>query len=169
MKHVADVMSTHLVSCHMNDSMNRAAQLMWEQDCGCLPIVDAEMHVMGIITDRDICMATYTQGKLLTDLCVSLACTKEVQTCKATDSLAFAEELMTNAQVRRLPVLDDYGALVGLVSIADLAKHMPHKGATDKVAHRALSTVLQAVTRRRHSADASARPGAGTTDIPTNL
>jgi CBS domain-containing protein len=157
MKHVADVMSKDVASCHMQDSMNRAAQLMWEHDCGCIPIVDDASRVVGIITDRDICMATYTQGKPLWELPVAQACTHDVQTCRTTDKLSYAEEIMTDAQVRRLPVVDPLGTLVGLVSLSDLAHH--NKSTADKLAHRTLSAVLEAVTRRRRAADAGAKAG----------
>jgi CBS-domain-containing membrane protein len=162
MKRVAEVMSTEVASCHMNDSMNHAAQLMWEHDCGCIPIVDDDRHVVGIITDRDICMAAYTQGKSLNELPVSLACSRDVQTCRTTDTVARAEELMTNAQVRRLPVVDPTGVLVGLVSMSDLAHHT--KSAADKLAQRTLAAVLEAVTRRRHAREPSDnKPGVHTT------
>jgi CBS domain-containing protein len=158
MKHVADIMSTQVSSCHMNESMNRAAQLMWEQDCGCIPIVDDDRRVVGIITDRDICMAAYTQGKALTELPVSLACSRDVQTCRTIDSLANAEDLMTNAQVRRLPVVDPNGVLVGLVSMSDLAHHK--RSTPDKLAQRALATVLGAVSRSRRALEAcNNKPG----------
>ena len=158
MKHVADIMSRQVSSCHMNESMNRAAQLMWEQDCGCIPIVDDDRRVVGIITDRDICMAAYTQGKALTELPVSLACSRDVQTCRTIDSLANAEDLMTNAQVRRLPVVDPNGVLVGLVSMSDLAHHK--RSTPDKLAQRALATVLEAVSRSRRALEAcNDKPG----------
>ena len=154
MKRVAEVMSTEVASCHMNDALNRAAQLMWEHDCGCIPIVDDSSHVLGIITDRDICMAAYTQGKALAELPVSLACSRDLKTCRTDDSVAHAQELMTNAQVRRLPVVDPSGVLVGLVSMSDLAQHT--KSAADKLAQRTLATLLEAVTRRRHALAPSA-------------
>jgi len=153
MKRVAEVMSKEVASCHMNDSMNRAAQLMWEHDCGCIPVVDDGSRVVGIITDRDICMAAYTQGKSLKELPVSLACSSDVQTCRTIDTLARAEELMTHAQVRRLPVVDPMGVLVGLVSMSDLAHHT--KSTADKLAQRTLAAVLEAVTRRRHAHEPS--------------
>ena len=157
MKPVSEVMSTEVMSCHMHDSMNHAARLMWERDCGCVPIVDDHSRVIGIITDRDICMATYTQGKSLAELPVSLACSTDVKTCKISDSISYAEELMAKAQVRRLPVVDSAGVLAGIVSISDLAHHNQRAGTGDKLGHRALSAVLEAVTRRRQSTDAKDR------------
>ncbi len=49
-------------SCAPTDSLNVAARLMWERDCGCVPVVDRDNVVVGIVTDRDICMGAYTQG-----------------------------------------------------------------------------------------------------------
>lgn len=150
MKRVADVMSKEVATCHMDESMSRAAQLMWERDCGCVPIVDDHFRVVGIITDRDICMAAYTQGKALSELPVSLACSRGLQTCRPTDSVDFAEQLMADALVRRLPVVDAQEVLVGLVSLSDLAPHTKSTSAGDRPGQRALSAVLDAVTRRRH-------------------
>lgn len=158
MKCVADIMSTEVASCHMHETMNRAAQLMWEHDCGCIPIVDDGSRVVGIITDRDICMAAYTQGKALTELPVSLACSRDVQTCRTIDSLANAEELMVNAQVHRLPVVDPTGVLVGMVSMSDLAHHK--RSVADRLVQRTLARALEAITRRRHAFEASEnKPG----------
>ncbi|MET0385220.1 MAG: CBS domain-containing protein [Polyangiales bacterium] len=154
-------MSMDVASCSMDDSMNRVAQLMWERDCGCVPIVDELSRVIGIITDRDVCMAAYTQGRSLAELPVSLACSRDVQTCRGSDSLARAEALMTRAQVRRLPVVDDAGVLVGLLSLGDLAHRLKNVGAarSDTLGLRHVAAVLEAVTRpRRVPESPSAEP-----------
>lgn len=118
---VADLMSRGVVSCGPNDSLARAAQLMWDADCGCLPVVDAD-RVIGMITDRDVCMAAYTQERLLRDAQVSEAMAHEVFACLPDDSLAEVEGIMRLRHVRRLPVIDLDGRLVGLISLNDLAR-----------------------------------------------
>ena len=65
---VEQVMNRNVKTCRSSDSLDRAAQLMWENDCGCVPIVDDEGRGVGMVTDRDVCMAAYTQGGPLTHL-----------------------------------------------------------------------------------------------------
>lgn len=116
---------THKVSaCNQNDSLNTAAQLMWENDCGCVPVISANGSgaVVGMLTDRDICMAAYTQGKTLIQLPVTAAMSKKVITCKPSDDIRHAEALMRDNRIRRLPVVDDNGKLVGIVSFNDIAR-----------------------------------------------
>jgi predicted transcriptional regulator len=62
---IEKLMHRPVVTCHVNDSLANAARLLWEQDCGALPVVDERGRVVAMITDRDICMVAYTQGLLL--------------------------------------------------------------------------------------------------------
>jgi CBS domain-containing protein len=93
---------------------------MWEQDCGCVPVVDSSNVVIGLITDRDIAMAAYTQGKLLAQVVVGDVMTRNVLSCRPTETLHAAERRMRERQVRRLPVTDGTGVLVGMISVNDL-------------------------------------------------
>ena len=104
------------------DSMNHAAQLMWDHDVGSVPVVDDEQRVIGMLTDRDICMAAYTQNRPLTDISVAEAMSRPVHACRPTDPISKAERLMADKQVRRLPVIDAGERLVGFVSMSDLAQ-----------------------------------------------
>lgn len=95
---------------------------MWEFDCGVIPVVDDDGRVAGIVTDRDICMAAYTQGKALSAISVASAMARDVAAAHADDGIEQVEELMRDKQVRRLPVLDGESRLIGLVSMNDLAR-----------------------------------------------
>ncbi len=117
-----DVMTRDVSSCSMSDNLNRAAQLMWESDCGALPIVDEHGTLVGMVTDRDICMAAYTKGRPLTEIPVTCAMSTSVHSCRATDTLRSLMDAMATHQIRRLPVLSDEGQLVGIVSLADVAR-----------------------------------------------
>src|SRR5688572_10536897 len=108
------------VCCAPGDTLNAAAQLMWDHDCGCIPVVEgSEECAAGVITDRDICMAALHTGKALRDIRVQDVMARDLCACAPSDSVEKAEELMRSAQVRRLPVLDD-GRLVGILSLADI-------------------------------------------------
>lgn len=119
---IRDVMTRGVVSCTTEDNLNRAAQLMWESDCGAVPIVDAAGKLVGIVTDRDICMAAYTRGRALTELGVSSAMSAGVFSCRPTDTLRSVLDAMATHQIRRVPVVGDEGELVGIVSLADVAR-----------------------------------------------
>ncbi len=118
---VGQLMTRNVRACHAEDTLNTAAQIMWENDCGCVPVVDAERRVIGMLTDRDVCMAAYTQGEALRDLRVSSAMSKKVHSCTPEDTLSAAEELLQEEQIRRLPVVDTDCRLVGIISLNDIA------------------------------------------------
>jgi CBS domain-containing protein len=115
-----DIMSDEVFTCRATDVLDTPARLMWEHDCGSVPVVDDEQRVVGVITDRDICMAAYTQGRRLSEMSVSSAMSRQVHACSAGDGLAAVERIMREERVRRVPVVDA-GRLVGIVSLGDLA------------------------------------------------
>ena len=119
---VSELMTTEVRACHPHDALNRAAQLMWENDCGAIPVIDASGKVIGILTDRDICMAAYTRGIPLAHARVENAMSLEVCTCIANDTVANAADQMRQRQVRRLPVIDDDGVLIGVLSLSDIVR-----------------------------------------------
>lgn len=119
---VKEVMTREVRSCHLSDSMNTAAQIMWEIGCGVVPVLDENEKLVGMITDRDICMAAYASGKPLRDLPVKAATSKEIWSVTQQDSLWAAEALMQTKAVRRLPVVDAGGRLVGILSLHDIAR-----------------------------------------------
>jgi CBS domain-containing protein len=121
---VEQIMARPVQSCRPDDSLARAAQLMWDHDCGCLPVMGSNGadRVVGMITDRDVCMCAMFEGSPLGALKVGQAMAKQVQACRPGDSLADAERAMREARVRRLPVVDETGVLVGVISLADIAQ-----------------------------------------------
>ena len=125
---------------------------MWEHDCGVVPVVDAEERVLAMLTDRDVCMAAFTQGKPLAELPVSIAASKRVFWVHPHDSVETAERLMRKQQIRRLPVVDERGRLVGLLSLNDLARHAG--GRDDDLSTREISQTLGAICPRVRRAPA---------------
>jgi len=91
---VDQIMNRDAKVCHPQDSLNRTAQIMWENSCGAVPVVDEQSRPIGFLTDRDICMAAYTQGRLLGELRVEGAMAKKVISCKAEDDLRSAANVM---------------------------------------------------------------------------
>jgi CBS domain-containing protein len=147
---VEQIMSREVKTCVPEDTLNRAAQLMWEHDVGCVPVV-SHGTVVGVITDRDICMAAYTQGRRLDEVSVASVMSSQVQSCTPGDTLETASAVMKRHQLRRLPVVKTKGELVGVVSISDLtrgAEAEPNQRVREQYLHQVEST-LAAVTRPR--------------------
>lgn len=120
---VRTVMQSSPVTCAPTDDLNRPAQIMWEQNCGAVPVTNPDGSLAGIITDRDVCMAAYTRGLPLAGMSVESAMSRDVTACGPKDSLGHVLGLMASKQVRRLPVLDG-GRLVGFVALADIARRV---------------------------------------------
>ena len=119
---VADVMTNDLVTCRADDSLNRAAQLMWERRCGTVAVVDDAGKAVGVLTDRDVCMAAYTKGRRLDDVAVASAMSRAVRTVRASAVVEDAEDVMAAHAVRRLVVVGDDGRACGMLSIDDIAR-----------------------------------------------
>jgi CBS domain-containing protein len=121
---IEQLMTKEVKTCRPEQHLNEAAQIMWENDVGFVPVVepDGSGRVMGVITDRDICMAAYTQGRPLSEIPVSTAMSTNVVACQADHTIARAEQCMREHRVRRLPVLDDAGQLQGVISLTDFAR-----------------------------------------------
>ncbi len=119
---VEKLMKKQVASCPSHENLERAAQVMCELDCGCVPVIDSGGKVIGMLTDRDICMAAYYQGRALGQIPVTSAMSKDVYACLPEDDLTVAEFIMERKQVHRLPVINDDGRLVGLLSLTDIAR-----------------------------------------------
>jgi len=156
---IEQLMTRPVQSCQPQDTINRAAQIMWEADVGCVPVVDADNRVVGMITDRDIAMAAYTQGRALDGISVESAMAKQVYTCSPGDDVSNAEERMQKFQVRRVPVVDSSAKLVGIVSMNDIAL----KAAQEKSSHKPevklddVCLTLAQISQHRHESLAAAQ------------
>jgi len=121
---IEPIMSRHVRYCRPDHTLDYAASQMWDHDCGSLPVCvdDGEARVIGMLTDRDICMAALFQGRPLRELKVADAMSRDIRVCDVDDRPEDVEQLMRESKVRRVPVTDDSGSLVGIVSLADLAR-----------------------------------------------
>jgi CBS domain-containing protein len=120
---VAGVMTKDPVTCSPDDSLSRAAAIMWESDCGAVPVVNPDGTLAGMITDRDICMATFTRGQAPSSLDVRSAMAKTVYRLSPNDPIARVVRIMAEQQVRRIPIVEN-GRVVGIVAVADLARYI---------------------------------------------
>jgi CBS domain-containing protein len=156
---VKHLMRHQVAHCKPDDSLNIAAQMMWEESCGSIPVVDGNFRPVGFLTDRDICMAAYTQGRSLREISVDTAMSTRPVCCGEGDELVHASQLMRDHCLRRLPVVDGRGILVGLLSLDDIACESQRnlRGATDHnlagLVGEVYGRICSTRCRRRHSQD----------------
>jgi CBS domain-containing protein len=117
---IGSVMSEPVQVCSAEDSLERPAQIMWDTDCGAVPVLDSEGRLCGVVTDRDICMGAYTKGVALQQIRVAEVMSRHVRTCAPEDTLERAIGIMAAARVRRLPVVSEDQRLRGMISLADI-------------------------------------------------
>lgn len=122
---VRDIMTASVDSIEAADTIAYAARRMAEDDVGCLPVLDSG-QLVGIVTDRDIAVRAVA-ASIGADTPVRRIMSERVATCSPGDDIATALALMSREQVRRMPVCNERGEVIGIVAIADLAGKDPDK------------------------------------------
>ena len=117
---VRDIMTKAPIFCHPDSNLAAAAEKMWAHDCGLLPVVDNELGVVGVITDRDICIALGTKDKRASSISVRETMTATVHICAPEEEIHSALKVMEKGRVRRLPVVNREGKLMGVLSMDDI-------------------------------------------------
>ena len=145
---VETLMTTSPTSCASSDHLATAAQKMWEDDCGILPVID-DGRLAGVITDRDIAMALAMKGATATEVAVGDVITGGVFGCEVGDEVARALDVMAEHRVRRLPVLDGEG-LVGILSLNDIVLEAASKpGQQKRPTYAKIVKALQSICQHR--------------------
>lgn len=148
---VREIMTGEVGSCGLETNLAAVARIMWEKDCGSVPVLDHEGRVIGIVTDRDICMALTTRNNLASELTVGDVVAGTIKTCAPDDDVSAALKTMRNDQLRRLPVVDSEGKLAGMLSLNDVILNSK-KGKSKKgahVSHGDVMDALKALSRHR--------------------
>lgn len=118
---VKSVMTTDVKTCTPDTTLAEAARLMWDGDCGILPVVDDGVLV-GVVTDRDMYIALGTQNARASQLRVGAVATTTLATCAPEDDVRAALATMKHTRVRRLPVVGFGGTVTGILSINDILR-----------------------------------------------
>jgi CBS domain-containing protein len=134
-------MTTHVRTVNADADAAAAAMAMWEADCGVVPVIGFEGSVAGVVTDRDICMGALLSHRRESDLRVRDVMSKHVYACLPEDDVQTALATMREKHVRRLPVVDTAGHLVGLLSLNDVVLHVGNGGPTPKQVIEALKGI----------------------------
>jgi CBS domain-containing protein len=118
----AELMKRTVATVRPHDTLHHAASLMHQRACGCVVVIDDRSHALAVLTDRDISLAALRTGRPLTGIEVGDAMSRRLHSCRADDTIASAEDAMALHQVRRLPVVDAHGRLVGILALDDIAR-----------------------------------------------
>ncbi|MGH7469284.1 MAG: CBS domain-containing protein [Longimicrobiales bacterium] len=117
-----DIMTAEPACCTKEDTIERAAELMEMNDCGCIPVVERQSgSVVGVVTDRDLAIRAIGQRRSA-DTRVADVMSAAPFCCRSDSDLGELEQLMADHQLRRIPIVDDSGACIGIVAQADLAR-----------------------------------------------
>lgn len=116
---VQDIMTSDVQCCGPDTNLASAAKMMWDSDCGALPVLNVQGQVVSMITDRDICMATATKNRPPSEITVWETVSGKAHTCRMSDDVHTALDTMKRHRVRRVPVVDDDGMLQGIIAIND--------------------------------------------------
>jgi CBS domain-containing protein len=119
---VRELMTPHVQAIWLTESLADAAKLMWENDCGVLPIIK-DNKVIGMVTDRDVCMAVAMRDTNPSSVSVEEVMTGEVFSVHPDDDIQQALQTMQEHKVRRLPVINPEGELEGILSMNDVVLH----------------------------------------------
>ena len=147
------LMTRDVWTCRLDDNLDAAAREMWDHDIGALPVIDEHGRIAGVVTDRDICMATYTRGEPPKAIAVRDTMSPHIATCQADSDHGDVEALMRRLQISRIPVVDDMGRLVGIVTLRDLARAIEHH--TDVEADEVAATLAAISAPRKTLVEAA--------------
>ncbi|MCW8196757.1 CBS domain-containing protein [Proteobacteria bacterium 005FR1] len=148
---VKEIMQTDVARCHVDTNLQAVALLMWNHDCGAIPVVDSADRPIGVVTDRDIAMGCSLNNRALSDMRAGdVIGNRPLFSCRESDELDAALGLMRDYKIRRLPVIDDSETLRGMLSLSDLiqaAQKNPSRSKTvKKLSFDQLVEALKSVT-----------------------
>ncbi len=126
---VRDIMTAEAICCGVADDLALVTAAMYEKDCGVVVVLGPDRMAVGMITDRDIAIATATRNRPPSMIVASEVITGNVHFCGPDDDLGSALEVMATAQVRRLPALDAEGRVVGVLSVNDVVRYARNSSA----------------------------------------
>lgn len=148
---VQDIMTSDVQCCGPDTNLAAAAKMMWDSDCGALPVLSIQGRVIGMITDRDICMAAATKNKPASDITVWETVSGKLYTCRMSDDVHTALDLMRREKIRRLPVVDEEGVLQGIVAMNDfiLAAGKKKGGTMPGISYEDVVEAMKAISGHR--------------------
>jgi CBS domain-containing protein len=113
--------------CRASSNLGEAVEILWNRNCGFLPVVDEQEKVVGVVTDRDISIALGTRNRLAGEIAVHEVLSPQLFYCKQEDDIHDALQIMAEKKIRRLPVVNHEGKLEGILTMDDIVLHAENK------------------------------------------
>ena len=148
---VKEVAQFDAKSCRPDADLASAAKIMWDCDCGVVPVVNEERRVVGMLTDRDICIAAATRTATPAQIQVKDVMSKNTAVCVAEDDVLTVLKTMKERRVRRLPVVDAQGRLAGIISMNDVVMRTACRSSAGVPGEAFLET-LKSICAHTHTA-----------------
>jgi CBS domain-containing protein len=148
---VKDLAAFDVKSCSPDTDLATAAKIMRDDDCGIVPVINEERKVVGMLTDRDICIAAATRAVKPSELQVRDVMSRDVAACGIGDDVHTALNIMKERRVRRLPVLDGEERLAGILSMNDLVMRAECRPRAEVSGEAFLETMKAICSHRRQA------------------
>ena len=129
----AEVMTPSPTACQPQHTTVDAAELMRREDCGLVPVVSENGKLIGVLTDRDIVIKVVAEGRDARSTAVSEVMSTDLVTCLPQETVETVMEQMATRQVRRIPIVERDGSLVGIVAQADIATRIGRTEETGQI------------------------------------
>ncbi|MGB9465230.1 MAG: CBS domain-containing protein [Candidatus Acidiferrum sp.] len=148
---VKDVMTGTPYYCQLDTNLGSATELMWVGNCGFLPVMGTSGKLVGVVTDRDICIALGTRNRLAAEVSVAEVMSNRLFACSPDDDVHIALQTMKEGGIRRLPVTVENGILVGVISMDDLLLRAEPAGIGKRpeLSNEEVVKTYRAIDRRR--------------------
>ncbi len=140
---VKELMTKNVGFCHSGDKLPNAVEIMRQHDCGIVPVVDENEKVVGMITDRDICLAVADADSKISQIKVEKLITTKIISCSADDKIKDALKKMRKNQIKRLVVTGKDGKIVGILSVTDVLVSVRKDKKLKKKIYKTLEAIFQ--------------------------
>jgi CBS domain-containing protein len=120
---VRDLCIDDVAAARLGTTLERAGELMHRLDVGCLPVVNGDGRIFGVVTDRDLFLVLARTDRRASEIVLGDIIREGAATCSSDDDVRDALAIMRTNRVRRLPVIDDDGRVTGMLSIDDVVAH----------------------------------------------
>jgi CBS-domain-containing membrane protein len=143
------MMTQEVKFCGPDTNLAAATEILWQNNCGSLPVVDSDGKLLGVITDRDMCIALGTRDCRASELAVRDAATRPAFTCGANDDIHTALKTLRQHQIRRMPVIGPNGKLVGILCLDEIVLHVQKTEGKTGISYEDVVNTLKAICEHR--------------------
>ena len=146
---VQDIMSQEVKFCGPDTNLAAATEILWQSDCGTLPVLDSDGKLVGVITDRDMCIALGPRNCKASELAVGEVATKPVFTCGPNDDVHSALKTLRQHQIRRMPVIGADAKLAGILCLDEIVLHAQKTEGKARVTYEDVVNTMKAICEHR--------------------